>query len=101
MKLTRSTSNAQRPTLNSQQSVDLHIEELVLDGFAHGERYAIGEAVERELSLLLLEQGTPASLQSDNATDQLRGETFNPPRVMTSSVVGRQIASAVYRAIGQ
>jgi hypothetical protein len=38
---------------NSQPSVDLHVEELVLHGFAAGDRYMISDAVERELALLL------------------------------------------------
>jgi len=39
--------------LNSQPSVELHVEELVLHGFAAGDRYMISDAVERELALLL------------------------------------------------
>lgn len=103
------TSNAQLSTPkafassqpNAQPSVELHIEELVLDGFALGERYAIGEAVERELRQLLGERGIPSSLQSENATDELRGQTFNAAHNAKPPMVGRQIANAVYQAFGQ
>ena len=36
-----------------------------------------GNAVERELTRLLSEHGTPTSLRSENATDEIRGATFN------------------------
>ena len=47
------------------ENVELHIEELVLRGFAPGDRYRIGEAVERELAHLFSEQGTPPSLAQE------------------------------------
>jgi hypothetical protein len=96
-----STSNPQRSTLNVQPSVELHIEELVLDGFASGDRYVIGEAVERELALLLGEQSIPNSLRVENATDELRGATFNATHDAKPPAIGRQIAHAVYGALHQ
>ena len=42
--------------------IELHIEELVLHGFAPADRYRIGDTVQRELTRLLAEQGMPASL---------------------------------------
>jgi hypothetical protein len=44
------------------RSIELHIEELVLRGFAPGDRYWIGEAVEQELTRLLADRGVPESL---------------------------------------
>jgi hypothetical protein len=43
-------------------AIELTVEELVLHGFAAGDRYAIAEAVERELTRLLGGQGVPLSL---------------------------------------
>ena len=43
-------------------NIELHIEELVLHGFAPKDRYTIGEAVQRELSRLFAEQGVHSSL---------------------------------------
>ena len=37
-------------------NLNLHIEELVLHGFAPGDRYRIGEAVQQELTRLFAEQ---------------------------------------------
>ena len=93
--------SSQLSTLDSQASVDLHIDELVLHGFRASDRYVIGEAIERELAQLLGEQGIPNSLQSDDATDEIRGEAFNAAHDMKPPMIGRQIATAVYQAFGQ
>ena len=45
------------PVNTPRTSVDLHIEELLLDGFSPADRYAIREAVERELTRLMNEAG--------------------------------------------
>ena len=87
--------------LRPQPSVELHIEELVLHGFAPGDRYAIGDAVERELARLLGEQGVPISLRSENATDEIRGATFNAAHNAKPPAIGRQIAQAVYQGFSQ
>jgi hypothetical protein len=93
--------NSQLSTFNTQPSLQLHIEELVLDGFASGDRYVIGEAVQRELALLLGEQGVPISLRSENATDEIRGATFNAAHKAKPSAIGWQIAQAVYQGFNQ
>lgn len=85
----------------SEHSVELYIEELVLDGFASSDRYVIGEAVERELARLLGEQDIPNSLRFDNTADEIRGATFNATRDARPPIIGRQIAQAVYEGFGK
>jgi hypothetical protein len=97
----RSELNSDLPTPNSEPSIELRIEELVLHGFAPGERYVIGDAVERELARLLGEQGVPSSLRSKNATDEIIGATFNAARDANPPAMGRQIAQAVYQGFGK
>jgi hypothetical protein len=89
--------NSQLSTFNTQPSLELHIDELVLRGFAPNDRYVIGEAVERELALLLGEQDIPNLLQSDNATDEIKGATFNMLPNAKPPGIGRQIAGAIYQ----
>ena len=81
--------------------IELHIEELVLHGFAPGERYMIGNAVERELTRLLSENGIPTSLRSENAVDKIKGGTFDAAPNAKPPAIGRQIAQAVYQGLGQ
>jgi hypothetical protein len=86
-------------TFNSEPSVELRIEELVLNGFAPGDRYAIGDTVERELARLLDEQGVPRLLRVQSATDEIRGVTFNAAQNSKPPAIGRQIAQAVYQRL--
>ena len=101
MKITDSTSNVQRSTLNAQASIDLHIEELVLHGFAPGDRYVIGDAIERELACLLCNQGIPSSLRSENARDEISGAHFKLSQNAKPAGIGRQIAQAVFQGFSQ
>lgn len=79
--------------------VELHIEELVLHGFAPGNRYGIAEAVQRALQQLLTEQGLPPGLQQSSETAQLDGGTFNLMPHGTPDTVGTHVAQAVYRGL--
>jgi len=93
--------SSQFSTFSSQPSIELHIEELVLHGFPLGDRYAIGDAVERELARLFGEQGVPSSLRVDSAMDEIRGATFDLSQKTKPPAIGREIAQAVYRGFGQ
>src|SRR3954464_11756015 len=73
----RSDFSYQVSAIDSKPSVELHIDELMLHGFASSERYAIGDAVERELARLFEKQGVPNSLRSEKTTDEIKGATFN------------------------
>jgi hypothetical protein len=93
------TPNAQHPTLNAQPSLELHIEELVLHGYAPSHRYAIGDAVERELERLLAGQGIPISFRSESATDEIRGALFNAAQDAKPPAIGREVAHAIYGSL--
>ena len=97
----RSEQNSQLSILNSRRSIELHIDELILHGFAPCNRYAVGDAVERELARLLDEQSIPISLQSENAADEIKGATFNAAHNKKPRAIGRQIAQAVYQGFGK
>ncbi len=78
------------------ENVELHIEELVLRGFAPGERYRIGEAMERELVRLFDEQGVPPSLARGSEIERLDGGAFEVAHGSKSETVGAQVAQAIY-----
>jgi hypothetical protein len=86
--------------LNSEPSVELHIDELVLHGFTTSDRYAIGDAVEGELARLFEKQGVPNSLRSESTADEIKGATFIAAQHAKPHAIGRQIASAVYQGFG-
>ena len=82
-------------------SVELRIEELVLHGFEPGDRYAIGDAVERELTRLFAEQVMPPSLAATverphvNAGDVRVAPEFKPQHV------GAQVANAIFGGLAR
>jgi hypothetical protein len=82
-----------------RQSVALHINGLVLEGFSPADRHAIGDSVERELTRLIEEQGLT----------QMRGIRapigyMNAGRVQavpggSAQALGAQVARAIYRQL--
>lgn len=81
------------------KNIELHIEELVLHGFAHGDRYRIGEAVERELVRLFAERDLPSSLADGGEFDHLDGRAFDVTQGSRPEAIGTQLAHAVYRGL--
>jgi hypothetical protein len=76
--------------------IELHIEVLVLHGFAPEDRHRIGEAVERELASLLGEQGIP-SLNNDLEIEDMNAGEIAIARGARPEATGAQIARAVYK----
>ncbi|HEY0376652.1 MAG TPA: hypothetical protein VGC87_06825 [Pyrinomonadaceae bacterium] len=77
-------------------NVELHIEELVLHGFAPSDRYRIGEMVERELARLFAEEGVPAAFTSGLETPRLDAGAFHVAANSRAEAVGAEVARAVY-----
>lgn len=78
------------------KNIELHIEELVLHGFAKGDRYRIAEAVERELTRLFAEKGVPNSLSKGGEIERFDGGAFEMRQGSKAETIGAQVARAVY-----
>ena len=76
--------------------IELHIEELVLDGFAPADRYRIGDMIERELSRLLSQGGVPPSLIANHDQAHIDAGACHVASVSTPEHIGAQVAQAVY-----
>jgi len=83
------------------QSLEVHVEELVLCGFDPGDRHSIGEAVERELTRLFTEQGVGPSLGRSGEVARLDGGTFQVSPGSKPDILGARIARAVYRGLSR
>ena len=83
-------------------SLRVHIERLVLDGFAleAGAGARVGAALEAELSSLLRQGGLSPRLASGGAVAVLDGAPFTHDRSGTPSALGRGIARSVHGAVG-
>ena len=84
-------------------NIKLHIDELVLHGFAPGDRYAIADAVQYELSRLLAWEFSASTLSPSlvNGSEALR---INAGNIQVTSgakadSIGVQIAQAVHRGV--
>ncbi len=87
---------SQPSTLDSRRSVKMHIEELVLYGFATGDRYRIGAAVRNELERLLVEGGLAAALVESRSIEALDGGSFSFAPGAKAQTIGTHAARAVY-----
>lgn len=79
-------------------AIELHIDELVLHGFNPADRRRIGEAVERELTRLLGEQG-PSGGAGDVQISRLDGGSITLSPGAGPETVGAEIARSVCGAL--
>ncbi len=76
------------------KSVELHIEELVLDGFSgHND---IKDAIEIELSRMLREEGLPQSLAQSTEIERLQGGKFDVKEGSKYDAIGAAVARSIY-----
>lgn len=78
------------------RQIQLHIEELVLHGFASSDRYRIAQAVERELERLFAGQGVSPSFAPRIEGAQIDAGAFNVTAGSKAEAIGVQVAQAVY-----
>ncbi|HVF29049.1 MAG TPA: hypothetical protein VM943_12460 [Pyrinomonadaceae bacterium] len=88
--------NNPQSAIRNPQSVELRIDELVLDGFAPGDRYLIAEVVESELARLFAERGVPRGFAHDVKSARLDAGVFNVAQGSGAKIVGAQVAQAVF-----
>ena len=81
-------------------SIELHIEELVLHGFAPGDRHRIGDAVERELIRLLEGRGLVTPFETAMAMERIDAGSVSVRPGAPVETVGRETARALHRGLG-
>ena len=79
-----------------RMNIHLHIEELVLHGFAPGDRARIGDAMQRELARLFADAGVPPALANGGAVERLNAGTFEAGTTTRPETTGARVAQAVY-----
>jgi hypothetical protein len=85
----------------NRANVELHIEELVLHGFAPGDRYRIGDAIQVELARLIAEQGIPPSFVNGGEIDRIDAGGFEMASGSRGETVGGQIARSVHGGLAR
>lgn len=84
-------------------NVSLHIERLILDGLTLSarERVVLGTAVTAELTRLINEGGLPANLPASGAVPYLPAGAVQLSHDHNPTLLGQQIAQAVYGGNGR
>jgi len=83
------------------RDIELHIEELVLNGLPYVDRHRFGAAVQRELTRLIAERGLPRSLQQDGVISRIDGGGFEVAPGSTERAIAGQVARSVYGGFGE
>lgn len=77
------------------KNIELHIDGLVLHGFAPGDRHRIGEAVEQELSRILDDEGVLEVLEGGREVASVDGGAIELATGSRTEAIGTQIARVV------
>ena len=92
---------AQTTDHDVRPSVELHIGELVLDGFPAIDRAHLGALVQRELTRLFAEGGVPPALTQGREIPRIDGGSLPLTSGLSTQAIGTEIAAAVYRGLSQ
>jgi hypothetical protein len=91
-----------RPTLSNQgrvEAIEVHIDNLSLQGFPPGDYHHIRLDVQRELEAMLMHQRVSLSQMPDRQIEQIDAGSFMVKSGCPQNSIGSQIASAVCKAI--
>lgn len=80
--------------------IELHIDELVLDGFAGLDGGAVEQALAESLTRLLAQQGVPASLAGGVSLPGLDAGAVELPSGLDSRDMGQRLGNVLYRGMG-
>jgi hypothetical protein len=89
--------------MNTSKHIRVRIERLILDGLSipHNQRSRLQTAIEDELAHLLTNGTLAIDLQTPGLLSSLNGGTIELTGNEEPRLLGKQIAQAVYRGIGQ
>jgi hypothetical protein len=90
------TTDKNRGAAGASPSIELHVEEVVLHGFAEIERRPIGEAFERELTRLAAKSGAPLAAWGNHEIEHLNWGTFELTPDSTADAIGVHLAARLY-----
>lgn len=85
----------------NQANLDLHIDELIIDGLPHVNGDQLGAIVRQELARLFTEQGIPPGLRQSGQMAALDGGAISVPPNAPVEAVGAQIARSLYGGFSQ
>ena len=85
-----------RTNTRQKYNINIHIEELVLDGFPVSDQNRITAALQQELHRLLGQGELPVMLTRDGSVVRLDGGTVRLESGATPETMGKQVAQSLY-----
>ncbi len=87
--------------MSNTASIELSIEELILDGFSPADRSRIAEAVQHELARRFAIEGVPPGLTQGGIIPWLDGGEITLTHGMSAQAIGIQIARSLYGGLNE
>jgi len=78
-------------------AMQVHIEELVLEGFDARDRYRIAEGLEQELAQVFAEHGAPPGISKPARIERFDAGEFQVAPGTAPEAVGAQVAQTLFR----
>ena len=82
-------------------NIELHIEEMILHGFAPGDRDAIADAVRGELMRLFAEGGIRPALEGGGEMARIDGGAFDVRHGAGAEAIGTWIAERIHGGLSR
>jgi hypothetical protein len=92
---------AKEGAVKTPRSIELHIHQLLLEGFEDADQIAIRRAVETELTLLLSQGGMPQFPSDRQSTNCINGDMFHLGTTTNARRLGSHIARAIYSGLNK
>ncbi len=80
-------------------TIDLHIDQMILHGFADIDRDQLAFAVQQELSRLFADESAVTAIAGSKATARVDGGSFALAPDMGAETIGEHVARAIYGGI--
>ncbi|MDA4121760.1 MAG: hypothetical protein OK456_01115 [Thaumarchaeota archaeon] len=80
-------------------NIDIHIDELVLEGFDFHDHKRIAASMKVELARLITEKGLGMQLDRTSDLGRVSAPAFNVPTDRNPRAIGREIARSVYKGM--
>ena len=80
-------------------TINVHIDHLVVEGSENLDKKQIGAAVQSELKRLISDQGLHASLHQSSAIESVAGKPITASTEISARGMGYQIANSIYRGL--
>lgn len=81
--------------------VNVEIDELMLTGFDHHDRFRIASALELELASLIKERRFPTGLAKEREVRQVAVPSFHAPADSNPRMIGIEAARSIYRGLAK